>query len=248
VTEDRWYERQRRFYEAEPHGHLHADSGGLYADNLVARIWDVLGAGADARGVEIGCGSGRFTLPLLTRCAGLEAVDLSPRQLARLEEALAARGIARDRVVLHEANVEQLGDRLPVGRYDFVVGLFVLHHLHDPVATLAQLVRLLRPGGRLAFLEPNRLNPLFLFQIACCADMHWGAEKGIYRYGASGFEALLARAGATRIGLARAGFFPPQVLNRAPRAIALERWIERRRWIGPLLPFLIVSGERPVRA
>ena len=46
--------------------------------------------------------------------------------------------------------------RLPVrgGIADAVLGLDVLHHLPDPAAFFAEAARVLRPGGRLALVEP----------------------------------------------------------------------------------------------
>lgn len=47
-------------------------------------------------------------------------------------------------------------ERLPLvdGSVDAVVGLDVVHHLAAPAAFFAEAARVLRPGGRLAFVEP----------------------------------------------------------------------------------------------
>jgi SAM-dependent methyltransferase len=245
VTARGWDDVQREHYDARPHRHLLPSEGGRYADNLVATLWNALGVGADAAGVEIGCGAGRFTLPLLTRCGSLDAVDLSRRQLDVLAGELGRHGVAPERCRLHEARAEDLTGVLPAGRADFLAGVFILHHLADPEGAVARLVRLIRPGGRVAFLEPNRWNPLFLLQIACCPDMTWREERLLYRLGSRRLVRVLTGAGLVDVRLGRHGFFPPQIVNRIPGAIGVERALERVPPLRPVLPFLVVSGTVP---
>lgn len=48
------------------------------------------------------------------------------------------------------------GNHLPVedGAFDNIVAVDVLHHLYDPDAALAEMARVIRPGGRAVFIEP----------------------------------------------------------------------------------------------
>ena len=59
-------------------------------------------------------------------------------------------------VRLSRGNAEQMPFR--DGSFDAVYGSSILHHL-DLDAALAEVHRVLRPGGRMAFAEPNILNP-----------------------------------------------------------------------------------------
>lgn len=106
-----------------------------------------LGPGMTA--LEIGCGTGLFTQRFAATGADLTAVDVSDDLLQHAR----ARGLTSVRFVL--------GDFLeadPGGPFDAVVGSSILHHL--PVSpALARMATLLKPGGRLAFAEPNFLNP-----------------------------------------------------------------------------------------
>jgi SAM-dependent methyltransferase len=242
---DDWYRAQSDFYAERRHHRLRASEGGRYAENLVARLWSALGAPRDADGVEVGCSAGRFTLPLLARCRSIQAIDLSRKQLDELRAELDRRDIDPARCRTHEVNVEQLGPELGEQCYDFVVGVFLLHHLHDPGRTLARLFRLLRPGGRVAFVEPNRWNPLYALQISLCPDMKWSQERGLYRLSKRGFAGMFEQAGFEDRDVSRFGFFPPQIVNRFPNALRWERSLERSRVLRPVLPFLIASGRRP---
>ena len=64
------------------------------------------------------------------------------------------------------------GRRLPFddGRFDLVTTICVLHHVApvDWSATVAELVRVTRPGGLVAVIEHNRLNPLTRRAVNTC--------------------------------------------------------------------------------
>jgi ubiquinone/menaquinone biosynthesis C-methylase UbiE len=108
------------------------------------------------RVLELGCGTGTFTRQWAATGIRLMAVDIS-QDLLRRGAADGGAESARGAVMDVEA--------LAVGgaRFDAVVGVSVLHHV-DLSRTLAETRRVLRPGGRIAFSEPNRLNPQVAIQ------------------------------------------------------------------------------------
>lgn len=97
---------------------------------------------AGRRILDAGCGSGPLTAALRDRGAVVTGVDASAGMLA----------LARRRLGEHAAlHVVDLRDRLPFadGAFDDVVASLVLHYLEDWGPTLAELRRVLGPGGRL---------------------------------------------------------------------------------------------------
>jgi SAM-dependent methyltransferase len=103
------------------------------------------------RCLELGCGTGEFTVRLAESGCELAAVELSEATAAR------ARRRLRGRAEIHVGNIET-GEGVPPGPFDAIVGVSVLHHV-DVEACLAHTVPLLREGGRFAFAEPNMANP-----------------------------------------------------------------------------------------
>jgi SAM-dependent methyltransferase len=60
--------------------------------------------------------------------------------------------------------IRGVGESLPFVNesFDLIVCLWVLEHLQDPLATLREVRRVLRPGGHLIFVTPNLSNPVML--------------------------------------------------------------------------------------
>jgi ubiquinone/menaquinone biosynthesis C-methylase UbiE len=97
---------------------------------------------AGRRILDAGCGSGPLSAALRDRGAVVTGLDSSAGMLE-----LARRRLGDD-ADLHLAD---LGRPLPFpdGAFDDVVASLVLHYLEDWTAPLAELRRVLRPGGRL---------------------------------------------------------------------------------------------------
>lgn len=168
--------------------------------------------------LEIGAGGGRYTLPLLRLGYAVDAVDLSAEALARLEARARGEGLA-GRLRTMVADAEDLD--LPED-YDLVYGIHLLHHVPDPVRMLTTMRRAARPGGVVACVEPNPLNPAWYFYITFDRLRSWSVEYGMLR----GFPWQLSRA-FRRAGLAQVrrflyGAVPIALVNRYPALLRLE--------------------------
>lgn len=106
------------------------------------------------RALEIGAGTGYFTLNLMR--AGLirsaVASDISPGMLQALSGSAQELGLAVETVAC-EAGSLPFDD----ASFDLVFGHAVLHHLPDLAAAFREFRRVLQPGGLVAFCgEPSR--------------------------------------------------------------------------------------------
>jgi ubiquinone/menaquinone biosynthesis C-methylase UbiE len=115
--------------------------------------------------LEIGCGTGYFTVEILKSGSEVKAIDISPELLA-----LARKELAGARVTFHEEDAHNLS--FPDDYFDRIIGSSVLHHL-DIQKALSEIFRVLKPGGRIAFTEPNMANP----QIALQKNIPWLKRK-----------------------------------------------------------------------
>ncbi|MDE0887250.1 MAG: class I SAM-dependent methyltransferase [Myxococcota bacterium] len=234
---------QKEFYASRTHAHLQPREDDAYSTKLVSRLVESAGIRSDARVLEVGAGFGRFTFELLEHCDSVVALDLSESALGVLANARDDRGIAKERCRPLCGDVQSLDLWKEEEPFDHIIGFFILHHLPDYRAAIARLAPGLLPGGHMVFVEPNRRNPLYAAQVACCPDMSWANEKGMFRLSGRSVERAYQEAGLMPQPTRRFGFFPPQVVNRFPSARRFESGIERMRLFEPMLPFLLLSAQ-----
>jgi SAM-dependent methyltransferase len=114
----------------------------------LAQLQDALRVGAGATLGDIGCGQGGPGLWLAARTgANLVGVDISPVALTTAGRRAAALGLA-GRVAYRQGSFAATG--LPDSGLDAVVSIDALLFAPDKAAAVAELARVLRPGGRLA--------------------------------------------------------------------------------------------------
>ncbi len=107
--------------------------------------------------LDYGCGPGYLTEYLFERGAlEVTGIDVSEGEIVQAREDAERLGVA-DRTHFLAADAHATG--LPDDSFDLVVGESILHHL-DLAIALAELKRILRPGGRAVFLEPLWHNPI----------------------------------------------------------------------------------------
>jgi ubiquinone/menaquinone biosynthesis C-methylase UbiE len=131
-----------RVYDAVAHRLL---LGSLF-DGIAADVAAVVPAGG--RVLEVGCGPGRLSIRLARR-HGLDVtgLDLDPAMIERAR-ANAVRPEVGDerRPSFVVADVASLA--FPDGTFDLVISTLSMHHWADPAGGLAEISRVLRPGGR----------------------------------------------------------------------------------------------------
>ncbi len=106
---------------------------------------------ADDRVLDIGAGTGLLTLAAAPRVRHVTAIDISPAMCAFLRRELDREGIQDVEVLTASATTLPLGSR----SVDAVISNYCFHHLDDDAKrlALAEIARVLRPGGRLVFAD-----------------------------------------------------------------------------------------------
>jgi len=106
---------------------------------------------AGERVLDVATGTGMVAAELLARCSDCSVVgiDQSVAMLARARERFASEPSTRMQLI--EGQAESLP--FPDASFDALTFTYLLRYVDDPAGTVAELARVVRPGGRVASLE-----------------------------------------------------------------------------------------------
>lgn len=157
MTETERYQRETEFHDRTFAEHSRAEVRRFYSITAASRRFyrDLITTSCEGRQVlEYGCGPGSYAFDLAERGAHVIGVDISPVAIELARKNASDRGLD---VTFTVMNAESLD--FADGSFDLVCGSAILHHL-DMARGLAEVRRVLKPGGRAVFLEPLGHNPL----------------------------------------------------------------------------------------
>ncbi|MGW3299672.1 class I SAM-dependent methyltransferase [Streptomyces rubiginosohelvolus] len=128
---------ERRIWSGK--AEAYADTYAHLCAHPAEALLDAAEVGPGARVLDVGCGSGTVSAAAVARGASVYAADGEPGMVAATRRAVPG-------VTAHIARLPEL----PYANdtFDAVVGNFVLNHVGRPLAALAELRRITRPGGR----------------------------------------------------------------------------------------------------
>ncbi len=121
----------------------------FYNADIIDALADRTALDERSRVVDVGTGTGFVAAGLAGRVASVVGVDNSPAMMAVARDNLDALGA--DNVTLIDGAVDALP--LPNDSMDVAVANMVLHHAPDPAAMIAEMARVVRPGGRIGITD-----------------------------------------------------------------------------------------------
>jgi RNA polymerase sigma factor (sigma-70 family) len=141
-----------------------------YEADLQERLTRLLPWHRDIAVLDAGTGTGylaEMVAPLVGKVIG---VDCSPGMLARAGEKMARAGY--EHVTFREGMAEELP--LPTASVDIAMCHMLLHHVVSPRTVLAELRRVVRPGGYLVIIDAHRHT--LRWTPEAFGDLHYGTD------------------------------------------------------------------------
>jgi len=192
------------------------------------------------RALEVGCGTGVFLEAAATTGADIVALDLSAHLIAQARGRVAGAGKVR----LSLGNAEQMPFR--ESSFDAVYGSSILHHLNIDAA-LAEVHRVLRPGGRIVFAEPNILNPqvAIMFHLGL-TKKYFGVSPDEMAFSRFRAARALRSAGFTEVAVKPFDFLHPATPARAIGAVArVGRALETIPLFREIAGSMVITARKP---
>lgn len=153
-------------------GHLNAGETTWYRC-----FQEVIGAVSGLRVLEVGCGSGWWSIKLAKAGAKVHGIDISGELVRTAIKEAKKEGCSESTSFVKMA-VEDLS--IESSSFDLVIGSAILHHT-DMGSALPKIYEVLKPNGRAVFVEPLNQNPTLRVWRKLTPGRRSPAEKALVK-------------------------------------------------------------------
>ena len=188
--------------------------------------------------LDLGCGTGLFTDKVYNATkAKITGIDISEELLSQ----------ARERQPACEFKIEDaMNMTYPDNHFDVVFGSSILHHLEMDKAT-KEIFRVLKPGGKMIFAEPNMINPQILVQKNVPFIKRWLGdspdETAIVRWS---FSKMMKDTGFSKVKVFPYDFLHPYTPSPfIPLVKGLGAMVEKIPVLKEIAGSVVIYGEKP---
>jgi ubiquinone/menaquinone biosynthesis C-methylase UbiE len=172
-----------------------------------------VGATPGAVVLDLGCGAGHVSFAVAPGAQSVVAYDIAEPMLATVAGAARERGL--DNIRTQQGPAEKLP--FADASFDWVLSRMSAHHWHGVPAALAEVRRVLKPGGRVLFVDiAGADHPLLDTHIQAIELLRDGSHIRDYR--ADEWIALFEDAG-----------FQAKVKSRWRLPLEFDAWVKRMR-------------------
>jgi len=146
--------------------------------------FDRLRIAPGTRVIDVGCGAGRHAFEAYRRGADIIAFDQNAEDLAGVRamfEAMAAEGEAPEGARAQTVRGDALALPYPDNHFDIVIASEILEHVPADDQAIAELARVLKPGGDLVVTVPRWLPERVCWALSTEYHSNEGGHVRIYR-------------------------------------------------------------------
>jgi len=200
--------------------------------------------------LEVGCGAGfaaAYLKKFYSLYLGIDHSEMLIRHAQALHEG--------PQVHFEVSDIKRFN---PTHQFDVVLSIGVLHHLEDDAGSLKRMVQWLKPGGWIAFNEPQGANPILQLARRMRKHLDSSYSSDQHAYTATNLVQLFQGAGLERVFVRNQGIFstpfaevmmPVRIIANALSKIAchLDCFLERKfqKLLGQISWNIIAGGRRP---
>jgi len=207
--------------------------------------------GKDDLLLDLGCGSGRASLPFAQNGVKVIGLDISEQMVLRAKRKSEKLGI-KDHVDYVVGDSENLPFRQ--NSFDAVLAFGVLHHVPTPQKMLQQMSKVLKNGGIYFGHENNKtiLRPIFDFIM--CISRLWVEEAGNHPLISKSELTIWANKVYLDVKIKSSVFFPPHLYNllgyeNAKKLIAFsDNLLNRIPLVKNMGGILIIQGKKTLNS
>lgn len=158
--------------------------------------------------LELGCGVGRYTIPLLKKGYSVWAIDISHNSLEIIKDIYYR--MRNDNWGLLKTSME-----IPENiKTDAAICINFLHHVPDIPRTIREMAEKVKRGGIVSVFEPN---PYYIpWHLYFIKRGIWNIERGILKCSPNNLKKFFLSAGLENVKIRRYGFLPTKIFNVYP--------------------------------
>ncbi|MEK7064528.1 MAG: class I SAM-dependent methyltransferase [Patescibacteria group bacterium] len=216
-------------------------------------FFQFFGARKNDRILEVGCGTGRYTLPLLQKGCAVHGTEISAGSLKSLQKQAKDLGVQKKLTVKKDALEDPKKSQTYAGKFNKALMVAVIHHF-DPAKRgqiFENIVNSLKKGGEVTALEPNPLNPFYycLYFYRWLFNKQgvnrWSTETGMLFTNIINLKRLYAQAGLKQIEIKRYAFFPSAAGRYFPVFLKINDYITNTPFLREFSAYIWIKGRKP---
>jgi len=202
--------------------------------------------------LEVGCGTGRVTLPLLHQGHQVLGTEISQKSLEVLRMFARKEGLDEKLLLKKIDFVSNKTAKKYENKFDLALFVGTIHHL-DPQnreRIFANVVGAVKRGGTVVALEPNPLNPFYYPWYLWRGIKNtqrvsrWRTEKGMLATNIWNLKRLYRRAGLKEIKVKRYALLPSRFGHKFPIVLTVNDSLVKMPVVRGMSGFIWIKGKK----